>query len=351
MEILTLRQPDDWHLHLRDGKVLADTVPHTARQFARAIVMPNLKPPVTTVVQALDYRQRILQTVPDGLAFDPLMTLYLTDSTTPDEVRSAKEHPEVHAFKLYPAGATTHSDSGLSNLESAYRVLEEMERCDVPLLIHGEVVDPTIDIFDREKLFIGRELIRIQQRFPSLRIVMEHITTKDAVDYVKETPATIAATITAHHLLFNRNAMLAGGIRPHYFCLPILKRESHRLALVDAATSGNSKFFLGTDSAPHSVKTKEATCGCAGCFTAYTAIELYAMAFEAAGKLQQLEAFASLNGPNFYGLPANTKQIVLKKSAWRIPESLPFGDETITPMLASDIISWKLQDPEILPDA
>jgi dihydroorotase len=342
MDSISLIKPDDWHLHLRDGAVLADTVAHSARQFARAIVMPNLKPPVTTIEQALDYRRRILAAVPEGLNFDPLMTLYLTESTTADEVRKAADSPHIHAFKLYPAGATTHSDAGVGKLDRVYCILEAMEHLDVPLLVHGEVVDSSADIFDREKLFIDRELEPMRQRFPKLRIVLEHITTQDAVDFVTAASQYTAATITAHHMLFNRNAMLTGGIRPHFYCLPVLKRERHREALVTAATSGNPKFFLGTDSAPHSIGAKESACGCAGCFTAYSALELYASAFEAAGRLDRLERFASINGPAFYRLPVNADRITLRKSELMIPSSLPFGNEAIVPLMAGESLGWRI---------
>jgi dihydroorotase len=344
MQTLTLIKPDDWHLHLRDGKALVDTVPHTARRFGRAIVMPNLKPPITTVEMADAYRQRILAALPEGSAFDPLMTLYLTESTTATDVAEVATAPHVEAIKLYPAGATTNSDGGVGKLDRVYPILEAMARHDLPLLIHGEVVDSDADIFDRERLFIERELLPIVARFPSLRIVLEHITTRDAVEFVRSSPDNIAATITAHHLLFNRNAMLAGGFRPHLYCLPVLKRETHRQALIDAATSGSAKFFLGTDSAPHAVHNKETACGCAGCFTAHAAIELYATAFEAAGKLDLLEGFASIHGPNFYRLPVNSQRIVLERTVWNVPADLPFGEDTLVPLMAGTTIYWRLRN-------
>ena len=342
MTRLTLTRPDDWHLHLRDGAALAAVAGHSARQFARAIVMPNLKPPVTTVDAALAYRQRILQALPEGAKFEPLMTLYLTESTPLSEVEKAAADPHIQAFKLYPAGATTNSDMGVGSLEKIHPILGAMERHDVPLLVHGEVVDPGIDIFDREKAFIDLELAPIIRRFPSLRVVLEHATTADAVRFVRESGPNVAATLTAHHLLYNRNALLAGGIRPHFYCLPVLKRESHRLALVEAATSGEAKFFLGTDSAPHPQSQKESACGCAGCYTAHAAIELYAEAFEAAGKLENLEKFASWNGPDFYRMPRNEETITLEKKPWEIPAEFPFGDERLTPLKAGETLAWQL---------
>jgi len=342
MTCLTLLRPDDWHLHLRDGAALASVVGHSARQFARAIVMPNLKPPVTTVEAALAYRQRILEALPTGADFEPLMTLYLTESTPVSEVEKVAIDPHIHAFKLYPAGATTNSDAGVASLERIYPLLEVMERFDVPLLAHGEVTNPAIDIFDREKAFIDLELTAIVRRFPSLRIVLEHATTRDAVQFVRACGPQVATTLTAHHLLYNRNALLAGGIRPHFYCLPVLKRETHRLALVEAATSGEAKFFLGTDSAPHPLSQKESSCGCAGCYTAHAAIELYAEAFEAAEKLENLEKFASLNGPDFYRLPRNTQTITLEKKPYEIPATLPFGDEVLVPLKAGETLSWQL---------
>ena len=342
MTRLSLIRPDDWHLHLRDGDALASVVGYSTRQFARAIVMPNLKPPVTTVESALAYRQRILQALPQGVAFEPLMTLYLTEATPLAEIEKLSRDARMIGCKLYPAGATTNSDAGVADLKRIYPVLEAMERHQVPLLVHGEVTDPAIDIFDREKAFIERELEPIIRLFPTLRVVLEHATTRDAVQFVRESGPCIAATLTAHHLLYNRNAMLAGGIRPHYYCLPILKRESHRLALVEAATSGEPQFFLGTDSAPHPQALKESACGCAGCFTAHAAIELYAEVFEAANKLENLEKFACCNGPDFYRLPRNTRVVTLEKQSWELPTVLPFGTETLHPLNAGQAITWKL---------
>ncbi|HYE35884.1 dihydroorotase [Methylocaldum sp.] len=344
MQRLTLTCPDDWHLHLRDGAAMRDVLPDSAREFARAVIMPNLKPPVTTVADALAYRHRILATLSAELEFDPLMTLYLTEGTSPDEIRRVAEEPKVVALKLYPAGATTHSEAGVATLEKSYPVLDAMERHGVPLLVHGEVTDSEIDIFDREKAFIDRHLTALADRFPALRIVLEHVTTRDGVQFVRDSGPNIAATITAHHLLYNRNALLAGGVRPHFYCLPVLKRETHRLALVEAATRGSPKFFLGTDSAPHARSQKESACGCAGCYTAHAALELYAMVFEAGGALDKLEAFASFNGPDFYRLPRNRGKIVLEKSEWTVPENLAFGDDTLVPMKAGEAISWRVID-------
>ncbi|MEQ6340307.1 MAG: dihydroorotase [Gammaproteobacteria bacterium] len=344
MNQITLTRPDDWHLHLRDGVALTTTVAHTARCFARAIIMPNLKPPVTTTDAALAYRARILAAVPEGMSFDPLMTLYLTDNTPPQEIARARNSGHVAAVKLYPAGATTHSDAGVTALEKTYPALEAMQEHGLPLLIHGEVTDNDIDIFDRERVFIERHLIPLAARFPGLRIVLEHITTKDAADYVAGASDNIAATITAHHLLLNRNAMLAGGIRPHYYCLPILKRETHRQALVAAAASGSPKFFLGTDSAPHARHTKEAACGCAGIYTAHAAIELYAEAFEQAGALDKLEAFASFHGPDFYRLPRNSGHITLRRHTWRVPESFGLGEDALIPFRAGETVAWGVTD-------
>ena len=340
---LTITRPDDWHLHLRDGEALAAVLPHTARQFARAIVMPNLKPPVTTVEQAAAYRDRILAALPAGLAFEPLMTLYLTDNTPPAEIARAAASGFVKAVKLYPAGATTNSDAGLTDIAKAYATLAEMERVGLPLLVHGEVTDPAIDLFDREKVFIDTVLAPLTQRFPQLKVVMEHITTRDAAEFVASTPANVAATITVHHLLYNRNAIFTGGLRPHYYCLPVLKRETHREALVRVATSGSPKFFLGTDSAPHAKSTKEAACGCAGCYTAHAGIELYAEAFEQAGALDKLEAFASFNGPDFYRLPRNTDRITLVKESWGVPAAVDYlpGDPLV-PLRGGETIGWKL---------
>ena len=340
---ITLTRPDDWHLHLRDGAALHAVLPHSARQFARAIVMPNLRPPVTTVAAAARYRQRILDALPAGTRFEPLMTLYLTDNTAPDEIRRAVESGFVKAVKLYPAGATTNSDAGVTDLAKCDAVLAEMEKVGMPLLVHGEVTDPSVDLFDRERVFIGTVLQPLLRRRPGLRVVVEHITTRDAVDFVSTAGETVAATITAHHLLYNRNAIFTGGVRPHFYCLPVLKRETHRQALVKAATSGNPKFFLGTDSAPHARHTKEAACGCAGCYTALSALELYAEAFEQAGALDRLEAFASFFGPDFYRLPRNTESVSLEKIAWTLPPSLSYaeGDELI-PLRAGEALAWKL---------
>ncbi len=343
MKKLTLNRPDDWHLHVRSGALLKAVLPHTARQFARAIIMPNLKPPVTTVEQALAYREEILQAIPAGLDFTPLMTLYLTGSTSLEEIRKAATSEHVHAFKLYPAGATTNSDSGVADIEAAYPLFEEMEKQDIPLLVHGEVTDETCDIFDRERVFLETRLARIVDRFPALRIVVEHVTTREAVDFVKAQGPRIAATITPQHLLYNRNAILAGGIRPHFYCLPVLKREQHREALVQAATSGSPKFFLGTDSAPHLTSLKENACGCAGCFSAPLALELYTEAFEKAGALDKLEGFASFYGADFYRLPRNRGTVTLEKSAWQVPGVYNDGDIAITPLKAGESLTWKLQ--------
>jgi len=342
MQRLTLTCPDDWHLHLRDGAALRDVVTHSIRQFARAMVMPNLKPPVTTVTAALAYRERILEAVPIELDFEPLMALYLTESTPLEQVRLAASESRIAAFKLYPAGATTHSEAGVASLKRIYPILEAMEKHDVPLLVHGEVTDPDIDIFDREKAFIDSELAGIIRRFPELRIVFEHVTTRDAVEFVRACGPNVAATITAHHLLYNRNALLAGGIRPHFYCLPVLKRETHRRALIEAATSGEVKFFLGTDSAPHPRSQKETSCGCAGCYTAHAALELYATVFESVNRLEKLESFASFNGPEFYRLPRNSRKITVEKTEWAIPASFPFGDETLIPLKAGETIGWRL---------
>jgi dihydroorotase len=341
MQKIILTRPDDWHLHLRDGDMLAAVLPDTARQFARAIAMPNLRPPVRTLADALAYRARILAAVPAGMKFEPLMTLYLTDNTDPEEVVKAHASGVVHAVKYYPAGATTNSDSGVTDIRKADAVLDVMQEIGLPLLLHGEVTDPEIDIFDREAVFIERILTPLLQRFPSLKIVLEHITTRQAAEFVTATPANVAATLTAHHLLYNRNAMFQGGIRPHYYCLPVLKRETHRLALIAAATSGNSKFFLGTDSAPHIKHTKEAACGCAGIYTAHAALELYAEAFEHAGALDKLEAFASFHGPDFYGLPRNTEQVTLVREATMVSADHPSG---VVPLRAGETLAWRLLD-------
>jgi len=338
---LTLIRPDDWHVHLRDGVVLADVVPHTAAQFARAIVMPNLKPPVVTTAMAAAYRERILAAVPQGMKFEPLMTLYLTDNTPPDEIRRATESGFVKGVKLYPAGATTNSDAGVTDIQRCMRTLEVMQETGLPLLIHGEVTDHEVDVFDREAAFIDRILQPLRKSLPELRVVFEHITTKDAVDYVRDADGEVAATITAHHLMYNRNAIFQGGIRPHYYCLPILKREMHRQALVDAATSGSPRFFLGTDSAPHPKGLKEHACGCAGCYTALHAMELYAEVFEAVNALDKLEGFASLFGPDFYRLPRNTEQVTLQKREWVIPNELTLGDTVLVPLDAGRSLAWK----------
>ncbi len=342
MKTITITRPDDWHLHVRNGAVLKIVMPHTARQFARAIIMPNLKPPVTTVAQALAYREEILAAVPVDLDFTPLMTLYLTGSTSVDEIKKAAESEHIHAFKLYPAGATTNSDSGVADIKAVYPLLAAMERHDLPLLIHGEVTDDACDIFDRERVFIDTYLTDITQNFPGLRIVVEHVTTTEAVQFVQDGHANIAATITPQHLLFNRNAILAGGIRPHYYCLPIIKRESHRLALVKAATSGNPKFFLGTDSAPHLTSLKETACGCAGCYSAHAALELYAEAFERADALDKLEGFASFYGADFYRLPRNSGTVTLEKTVWKVPTAYGENGLSITPLKANEELCWKL---------
>jgi dihydroorotase len=338
---LRITRPDDWHLHLRDGAGMAAVLPHTAAQFARAIVMPNLRPPVTTAAQAIDYRDRILAALPGGLDFQPLMTLYLTDRLPPDEIRRARDAGVV-AVKLYPAGATTNSDAGVTDIRHTHATLETMQQLGMPLLVHGEVTDADIDLFDREQVFIDRHLIPLRRDFPALKIVFEHITTREAAQYVASAGDETAATITAHHLLYNRNAIFQHGIRPHYYCLPVLKRETHRLALVEAATSGSDRFFLGTDSAPHAAQLKEHAVGCAGCYTALSAIELYAQAFDAAGALDKLEAFASVNGPAFYDLPRNAGTITLRRQPWTLPESVPFGDSLLKPLAAGETLDWRL---------
>jgi dihydroorotase len=340
---LTLARPDDWHVHLRDGDMLVRVVPDTAMRFARAIVMPNLAPPVTSTAQALAYRERILAAVPAGLHFEPLMILYLTDNTQASEIAIAKASGRVHGVKWYPAGATTNSQFGVTDIRRCDAVLAAMEQHDLPLLVHGELTDPSIDVFDRERLFIDKYLISLLARFPRLRVVFEHITTRHAVDFVIQAHARVAATITAHHLLLNRNAMFTGGIRPHHYCLPVLKREEHRQALLAAATSGNPKFFLGTDSAPHAKHTKEAACGCAGIYTSHAAIELYAEAFEQVGALHQLEAFASFHGADFYQLPRNQDRITLTKQRWQVPPQLGDGQVGIVPMRAGEAIAWQLR--------
>ncbi|MDD2723835.1 MAG: dihydroorotase [Methylovulum sp.] len=342
MKTLTLTRPDDWHVHVRNGAVLTTVLPHTARQFARAIIMPNLKPPVATVAQAQAYREEILQAIPDGRDFTPLMTLYLTAATSEAEIKLAAEADFIHAVKLYPAGATTHSDAGVGNIGQIYPLLAALERHGLPLLVHGEVSDDDCDIFDRERVFIERHLNAITKEFPALRLVLEHVTTSEAVQFVEAASANVAATITPQHLLFNRNAILAGGIRPHYYCLPVLKRERHRLALLKAATSGNPKFFLGTDSAPHLTNLKETACGCAGCFSAPAALELYAEAFEQVGALDKLEGFASFYGADFYRLPRNSGTVTLAKSAWQIPTVYGDEDVVITPLKSGETLSWKM---------
>ncbi|MCB2032050.1 MAG: dihydroorotase [Ottowia sp.] len=342
-QTLTITRPDDWHLHVRDGAALASVVPHTAAQFGRAIIMPNLKPPVTTTALALAYRQRIRQAVPAGTVFEPLMTLYLTDNTPAGEIARAAEAGIV-ALKLYPAGATTNSDAGVTDIRKTYAALEAMQRAGLKLLVHGEVTDAEIDLFDREAVFIDRVMIPLRKDFPELKVVFEHITTKEAAQYVTEAGAFTGATITAHHLLYNRNAIFLGGIRPHYYCLPVLKREVHRQALVQAATSGNPRFFLGTDSAPHPAHLKEHASGCAGCYTAHAALELYAAAFEAAGALDKLEGFASFFGADFYGLPRNSGRIQLRKEEWMPPESYPFGEAVVKPLAGGEPLAWRLAD-------
>lgn len=339
---LTLTRPDDWHVHLRDGEVLAHTVPHTARCFERAIVMPNLVPPVTTARAAIAYRDRILAHRPAGSSFTPLMTLYLTETLPVEEIRRARDSGCVFAVKYYPAGATTNSQNGVTAIDKVYPALEYLAETGLPLLLHGEVTDPAVDIFDREAVFIQQVLAPLRRRFPSLRMVLEHITTAEAVDFVRAAGSNLAATITAHHLLYNRNQMLVGGIRPHLFCLPVLKRNRHQQALLEAATSGDPRFFLGTDSAPHSRLSKESACGCAGCFTAHAALELYAEAFAAMGRLERLEAFASFHGADFYRLPRNKATITLAPVAWQVPTDYPFGAQTIIPLRAGESLSWRV---------
>ena len=341
MQNLTITRPDDWHLHLRDGAALQAVLPDTVRQFARAIVMPNLKPPVRTVADAAAYRDRIIAAIPAGQQFEPLMTLYLTDNTTPEDIVAAKASQFVKAVKYYPAGATTNSDFGVTDIRKCDRVFEAMQQVDLPLLLHGEVTHQAVDVFDREKVFIEEHLIPLKSRFPNLRVVLEHITTADAVQFVLATD-NIAATITPQHLLFSRNILFKGGIRPHFYCLPILKRETHRQALVQAATSGNPKFFLGTDSAPHPRDRKESDCGCAGCYSALHALELYAEVFESADALDKLEAFASFYGPDFYQLPRNTEQITLTKTTWRIPDEVPFVESGLVPLWAGQELTWQM---------
>lgn len=343
MDKITITRPDDWHLHLRDDGHMQAVLPDSARRFARAIIMPNLKPPVTSAALALEYRDRIRLALPAGSGFEPLMTLYLTDNTQPEEIRKAKQSGAVHAVKYYPAGATTNSDSGVTDLGKCHGVFEAMEACGMPLLVHGEVTDPTVDIFDREQVFLERVLAPLIARFTRLRVVVEHITTREAARFVAAAPPHVAATITAHHLLLNRNALFAGGIRPHHYCLPVLKREGHRQALVEAAASGSPKFFLGTDSAPHARHTKETDCGCAGIYTAHAGIELYAEAFDAAGALERLEGFASHFGPDFYGLPRNTDSITLVRQAWNVPKEQPFQQDRLVPFRGGGSVAWKIE--------
>ena len=347
-DTLTLTRPDDWHLHVRDGAAMAAVVPHSARQFARAIIMPNLRPPVTTVDAALAYRARIRAAVPAGVRFEPLMTLYLTDTLPPAEIERARD-AGIAAVKLYPAGATTNSDAGVTDIRKTHSTLDAMQRAGMPLLVHGEVTDPDVDVFDREARFIDLQLVPLRRDFPALKIVFEHVTTREAAQYVAEAGPHTAATITAHHLLYNRNAIFNGGLRSHWYCLPVLKRESHRVALVAAATSGSDRFFLGTDSAPHAAALKEHASGCAGCYTALTALELYALAFDRAGALDRLEAFASVNGPAFYGLPRNAETVTLRRRAWTVPDTVPFGDAELKPLGGGETLAWKLDSTETTP--
>ncbi len=341
---LTITQPDDWHLHLRDGVALATTVPHSATQFARALVMPNLKPPVTTVAMAKEYRRRILAALPANIEFEPMMTLYLTESTGADEVAMAADYRPIKAFKYYPAGATTNSEAGVRDLEKIYPLLEKIQAYGQVLCLHGEVVDSEVDIFDREKVFVERSLARLVDTFPDLRIVLEHITTREATQFVRGASDNVAATLTPQHLLYNRNALFEGGIRPHYYCLPVLKHERHRLALEEAALSSNPKFFLGTDSAPHSQSSKENACGCAGVYSAHAALALYAEFFEHHQALEKLEAFASHFGADFYRVPRNRHTVTLEKCPWRVPESYPLGEEKLIPFRACDSLQWTLQN-------
>jgi len=342
MRQLTIVRPDDWHLHLRDGAHLRAVLPDTARRFARAIVMPNLRPPVTSVKLALAYRDRILAALPEGARFEPLMTLYLTDETRPAEIADARASGNVHAVKYYPAGATTHSDAGVTDIRRCSAALEAMEKHGLPLLVHGEVTDPRVDIFDRERVFVERVLAPLVDRHPGLKVVLEHVTTREAAEFVTASPPRVAATLTAHHLLLSRNALFAGGVRPHHYCLPVLKREAHREALLRCATSGNPKFFLGTDSAPHARHTKETDCGCAGIYTAHAGIELYAEAFAAAGALDRLEGFASRHGAQFYGLPVNRGTLTLQEEPWPVPDELPFGADRLVPLRAGERVAWKV---------
>ena len=338
---ITIKRPDDWHLHVRDAEYLPDVVPHSAEMFSRAIIMPNLNPPVTNVEQALSYRERILAALPKNSAFNPLMVLYLTNNTSAEDIIAAHNNPHTHAVKYYPAGATTNSDAGVTDIKNAYTALAKMEELGLPLLVHGEVTDQNVDIFDREQVFIDKILQPLLKDFPRLKVVLEHITTKHAAEFVAQENENIAATITAHHLLFNRNVMFKGGMNPHYYCLPILKRETHREALIAAATGGNKKFFLGTDSAPHAQDNKETSCGCAGIYSAHAAIELYAEAFDSANALDKLEGFASFHGPDFYGLPRNTGTITLEKVDWQVPDSYSFAQQKLIPLRAGDVIHWK----------
>ncbi|HXF67160.1 MAG TPA: dihydroorotase [Burkholderiales bacterium] len=342
MKRITITRPDDWHLHLRDGEQMRSVLPDTARRFARAIVMPNLRPPVTTTRLALEYRGRILAALPKGARFEPLMTLYLTEAMPPAEIAAARASGAVHAVKYYPAGATTHSEAGVTELARCHAALEEMQKQGMPLLVHGEVTDPAVDVFDREKVFVERVLAPLVERFAGLKVVLEHITTREAVEFVSSAPPRVAATVTAHHLLLNRGALFAGGLRPHHYCLPVLKREEHRRAVLAAATSGNPKFFLGTDSAPHARGAKEAGCGCAGIYTAHAGIELYAEAFAAAGALERLEGFASRFGAQFYGLPVNRDTVTLEERPWRVPQEVRFGTEALVPFRAGESVGWSL---------
>jgi len=341
MQSITITRPDDWHLHVRDNEYLGDVVPHTAATFSRAIIMPNLKPPVTTVKQALSYRERILAALPESSIFNPLMTLYLTNNTSADEIVNAVNSEYVHAVKYYPAGATTNSDAGVTDIKNAYNALAKMEELGLPLLVHGEVTDQNVDVFDREQVFIDTVLQPLLKDFPQLKVVLEHITTRHAAEFVIQENENIAATITPHHLLFNRNVMFKGGMNPHYYCLPVLKRETHREALITAATSGNKKFFLGTDSAPHAQDNKETSCGCAGIYSAHAAIELYAEAFEQADALDKLEGFASFYGADFYGLPRNSDTITLEKADWQVPDCYSFAQQKLIPLRAGEVVHWK----------
>ena len=344
MTQLTLLRPDDWHLHVRDGAHMASVVPFTARQFGRAVIMPNLKPPVTTVAQAKAYRDRIVQALPAGSRFEPLMTLYLTDTTSPTEIRAARDSGIIVGAKLYPAGATTHSDAGVTAIEKIYPALEAMEECGLVFQVHGEVTDADVDVFDRESVFIDRVMARVAERFAKLKIVFEHVTTREAVQFVTSSRSGIGATVTPQHLLLNRNAIFVGGLRPHNYCLPVLKRERDRRALIEAATSDDPRFFLGTDSAPHAKHAKENSCGCAGIFSAHAAIELYAEAFEAVGRLDRLEAFASHRGADFYGLPRNTNKVTLTRTSWIPPSAYRFGDDELVPFRAGESIAWRLTE-------